>query len=293
MKKIFSVLLIILIITGVLTACHSDKEESSATVLDTISYTYDGAYAFDDITIRAYKDLCKAVVNTEGEVRINPGVFDDTMQLFYTSFPLNALVDKIEATSGAYNISYKNAETAHSDTLYFIEKVHNVYENTEESDAVKAVKIYNKIASSIKVSENSAINCYETIMKGEGTSYSYSNMFEYVLQQNGINAYHVLCETESGESKAISAAELGGELFYFDLFAEFEDNGGKLLKFFGMTTEDVQSYGIKSMIYTNRQTADDASDLRFEACRNCSSFEIKDSELLVTKDGGEIVQIAL
>ena len=293
MKKILSLLFCTVIIVGVFAACHSDKEEASATVLDTISYTYDSAYAFDDITTRAYTDLCKAVVNTEGEVRINPGVFDDTMQLFYTSFPLNALVDKIEATSGAYKISYKNAETAHSDTLDFIEKVHNVYENAEESDAVKAVKIYNKIASSIKVSENSAINCYETVMKGEGTSYSYSNMFEYVLQQNGINAYHVLCETESGVSKAISAAEFGGELFYFDLFAEYEDNGGKLLKYFGMTTEDVKNYGIKSMIYTNKQTADDASNLRFEACRNCKAFEIKGSELTVTKNDGNIVQVAL
>ena len=293
MKKVISVLLSIVVIAGVFSACQSEKGESSATVLDSVSFTYDGAYSFEDVTVRAYEDLCKAVIHSEGEVRINPSVFDDTMQLFYTSFPLNALVDKIEATPGAYKITYKSEKTAHSNTLDFIEKVHSVYPNAEESDAVKLVKIYNKIASSIKISQNTAINCYETIMTGEGTSFSYSNMFEYVLQQNGFKAYHILCENESGESKAISAAELDGKLYYFDVYAEFEDNGGKLLKYFGLTSAQLEKLGYKNLIYTNRQQAQKAEDNRFSALRNCTKWEIDGENLLVTDKNGKVVQIAL
>ena len=294
MKKYISVILcFVLLSLSFLSCSKSAQDGNSATVMDTLSYTYDSAYAFDDITVRAFEGLCEAVVHGNEEVRINPSAFENTLQLFYTSFPLNALVENIEATDGAYKITFRNSETAHSDTLKFIEKVHNVYPNTEESDAVKLVKIYNKIASSIKPSDNSAISCYETIMTGEGTSFSYSNMFEYVLQQNGIKAYHILCEKKDGSSKAISAAELGGEIYYFDVFAEYEDNGGKLLRYFGMTSEDVKSTGIKSTIYTNREAAAQASDLRFEALRDCASWEIKDENLSVTDKNNKIVQIAL
>jgi len=291
MKKITALIIGVCLIAGLFSACG--KNENSATVLDTISYTYDSAYHFDDLTVSSYEDLCKAVVWSKEEVRINPSVFDNAMQLFYTSFPLNALIDKIEATSGAYVISYKNKETAHNDVLEFIKKIHGIYQNSDESDTEKLIKIYNNIASSIKVSENSAISCYETIMTGEGTSFSYSNMFEYVLQQKGINAYHILCEDESGSSKAMSAAEINGEMYYFDVFAEYENNKGTLLKYFGMNSEELEKLGYKNLIYTNRQEAAKADGNRFSALRNCTRWEIEGEKLVVTDDDGNIVQVAL
>jgi hypothetical protein len=225
---------------------------------------------------------------------MNMGFIDDVLQMYYTSFPLNAIVESLTPSAeGILTIKYKNEDYS-SQVSDFVNKINEIEnESDEDDDTAYAIKLYNYIASSVKPSTEGSITCYETIMTGEGTSFSYSNMFEYLLQQKGIKAYHILCETESGESKAISAAELGGELYYFDIFAEYEDNGGKLLKYFGMTTDDAKTAGIKSMIYTNKVTAANASDLRFEACRDCEKWEIKSDKLLVAKKGGTIVQVAL
>ncbi len=293
MKKTISIILCIILVGLSLASCKSEKKESSANIADGTNYTYDSAYSFEDATIRAYRDLCRAVVLGNEEVRINSGFLDDVLQLFYTSFPLSALVEKIEPSESGYIIKYKSSD-AHKDALQFLEKVRSIKtEINNENDTVYAINLYNRIASSIKVSDNNSISCYETIMKGEGTSFSYSNMFEYLLQQEGIKAYHILCEDAGGNSKAISAAELDGKLYYFDMMSEYYDNGGKLLKYFGMTTADTEGTGLVNFIYTNHETADDASDLRFQACRTCTDWEIDSNNLFITRNDGEIVQVAL
>ena len=293
MKKTISIILCICLVALCLASCKASKEDSSATIADSVNYTYDSAYSFEDATIRAYKDLCQAVIMGSTEVRINAAFLEDVLQLFYTSFPLNALVSKISPSQSGYRIEYKSSDT-HKKAMAFLEKVKTIKSDiNSNNDTEYAIKLYNSISSSIKVSDNSAITCYETIMTGEGTSFSYSNMFEYLLQQRGIKAYHILCEDENGASKAISMAELDGNLYYFDVFKEFEDNGGSNLRYFGMITDDVTSYGLKNMIYTNRQAAADASDLRFDSLRNCQKWEIENEKLVVTAENGEIVQIAL
>ena len=293
MKKTVSIILCICFVTLSLASCKGSKEANSATIADSVSYTYDSAYTCDDATKRAYNELCKAVIMGNTEVRMNSAFLDNALQLFYTSFPLNALVEKISPSENGYKIEYKTPD-AHEKAMEFSEKIKTVKSELYSSnDTEYAINLYNSIASSIKVSDNSAITCYETIMTGEGTSFSYSNMFEYLLQQKGIKAYHILCEDESGASKAISMAELDGNLYYFDVFKEFEDNCGSSLKYFGMITDDISSYGLRNVIYTNRQEAADASDLRFDALRKCKKWEIKKEFLIITTENGEIVQIAL
>ena len=293
MKKTISIIICICLVALSLASCKAKEEESSADISDSVKYTYDSAYSFDDATIRAYKDLCKAVITGDGEVRINSGFIDDVLQLFYTSFPLSALVKSIEPADAVYKIEYKSEE-AHNDALQFLEKIKEIKSDCAGSTKTEyTINLYNKIASSVKISENASISCYETVMKGEGTSFSYSNMFEYLLEQNDINAYHILCEDMGGRAKAISAAELDGKLYYFDLFSEFNDNGGKILKYFGMTSDDCSQIGLQNFIYSNKETSADASDLRFQACRFCSEWEINDENLVVTRSDGEIVQVAL
>ena len=293
MKKIIAVLTVLCIAVAVFSACGKDKKSDAQN--NSVLYTYDSAYSFEDASIRAYSELCEAVVKGDSEVRMNMGFIDDVLQLYYTSFPLKFIVESLNPSAeGVLSIKYKDEEKHINQANDFISKIASIKEEAEdESDIAYAVKLYSYIALSVKPSANSSVTCYETVMTGEGTSFSYANMFEYLMQQKGIKAYHILCETDSGESKAISAAELGGELYYFDLYSEYEDNGGKLLKFFGMTSEDVKNSGIKSTIYTNKQTAADASDLIFEACRECKSWEIKKNNLLITKNDGNVVQIAL
>ena len=294
MRKTISILLCVCIISALFISCKKDNAKNAETVYDNITYSYDSAYSYDEATVRTYQELCEAVVKGEEEIRINEGMLDNALQLFYTSFPLSVLVDNIEPSNGAYTIKYKNKEEHNNNVYSFIQKLSDIKEKcNSDNDTIYAINVYNYIASSIKISENTAISCYETIMKGEGTSFSYSNMFEYLLQQKGIKACHILCEDMGGNSKAISAAELEGELYYFDLFGEYYDNSGKLLKYFGMTTDDAQNFGLQSFIYTNQSTAADSSDLRFQACRNCTEWRIDGQKLLITRNDDEIVQIAL
>ena len=292
MKKTISIFLCVCLVVLSFVSCKSKKDDS-ATIADETNYTYDAAYSVGDATVRAYKDLCKAVVSGSSEIRINSGFLDDVLQLFYTSFPLSALVERIEPVDAGYKIVYKYSD-AHNNALKFLEKVNSIKSDVDDNnETVYAINLYNKIASSIKISENNSISCYETVMKGEGTAFSYSNMFEYLLQQKGIKAYHILCEDAAGNSKAISAAELDGNTYYFDLMSEYYDNGGKLLKFFGMTTADAEEIGLCNFIYTNRSTAEDLSDLKFESCRYCEKWELDGKDLLITRNDEEVVRIAL
>lgn len=294
MKKAIAVFLCAFMFSSLFISCKKDDGKNAYTVYDTLSYNFDSAYAYDDATVRTYKDLCDAVVKGREEIRINAGVLDNALQLFYTSFPLSVLVEDIKPSGSAYIIRYKNKETLDDDVYKFIESVNNIKGKcNNENKTVYAIKLYSYLSSSVKISENTGISCFETITKGEGTSFSYANMFEYLLQQNGIKAYHILCEDMGGNSKAISAAELDGKLYYFDLFSEYNDNQGKLLKYFGMTTEDAQNFGLHKFIYTNHNTADDASDLKFEPCRICREWEIDGDNLLITRSDDKIVQVAL
>ena len=291
MKKTISIIICICIVALSFASCKSSNEIGK--LENDVYYTYDSAYTCNDSTFRAYSDLCKAVIMGDSEVRINPSFLEDVLQLFYTSFPLNALVSSIQPLEAGYKIEYKSSDP-HKEAMQFLEKTDKIKSDSYSyNDTEYAINLYSKIASSIKTSDNASISCYETVMKGEGTSFSYSNMFEYLLQRKGIKAYHILCEDENGASKAITMAELDGNLYYFDIFREFEDNGGKNLKYFGMITDDVTSYGLNNMIYTSREAAQDASDLRFDALRNCKKWKLKNENLIITTSNGDIVQIAL
>ena len=291
MKKTVSLIICICLIAGVFASCKGFG--NSATVYDLISYTYDSAYTCDDATVRTYEDICEAVVHGEKTVRINAGLLDGALTLFYTSFPLSVLVENIQPGDGAYIIKYKYEDHTKKVDDFILKKYDIATHCNNENDAVFTINLYNYIASSIKPSSDSSISCYETMMTGEGTSFSYANMFEYILQQRRIKAYHILCEDASGSSKAITAAELDGKLYYFDIYAEYEENGGKLFRFFGMTSEDLQSLGYKNMIYTSRETAAISDDKRFEALRNMAKWELADNGLTITDKSGKLVQIAL
>ena len=294
MKRIASLLLCAAFVCSAFFGCaKGEKKLNEKELFEFISYTYDSAYSFEDSVIRTYNDLCEAVVKGDKEVRMNEAVFDDTLQLFYTSFPLNYLVEGIQPTDAAFAITYKFDDHAQR-SKDFIQKIHQISVQCEnENETAFAVNLYNYIASSVIPSKNSAISCYETVMTGEGTSFSYANMFEYILQQRGINAYHILCEDENGNSAALSAAKLDGELYYFDVFKEYLDNKGKLLKYFGLTSAQLDEMGCSNTIYTNRFASDTALDSKFEKLGKCKDWKLDKEELLVTLDDGKVVHIAL
>lgn len=299
MKKILCIFLT-LVVAVCFFGCSKANEKDSDNGNSQIKYTYDSAYAyFDQSTIRGYESLCQAVVEGEEEIRLNVGMLDNIQNLFYTSFPLSKLVKSIEKNSdnSGILITYINEKSNHLKLVKeFCSKVDSIIkacEQDSQSDSAFAVRLYHYIASNIVESKNPSVSCYETIIDNQGTMFSYSNMFEYILRQKGIDAYHILAQDAAGQSWALSSAVLGGEIYYFDIMSEFYANSGTQLIYFAMTTSDVNAEGLTNLTYTNQQTASDSSDLHFDQCRSCKSWEINGNSLLVTRSDDEIIEIIL
>ncbi len=305
MKKVLSIILSLSLVLSLFCACSGKKTEEKEEEKPSLEFTYDAAYSsYDQSAINAYEKLCQCVLDYSGELRMNTGMLDSVLQLFYTSFPLSALVKdlKVNDDKSGVNLEYKYPEEEHrKKTQQFIDTVNDTFKKCSEGTTNKnvyALKLYNYIASSVKLSGgktdiDETVNCLDTVLNGVGSSFSYSQYFEYMLRMNGIPAYHVIASDAVGAGWGLCGAELDGQLYFFDILSEFYNNGGKKLIFFGMTSEDVKIEGLSGMKFTSGSLAPDASDLRFDICRRCDKWELDGAKLLITTKSGEIVEVAL
>lgn len=305
MKKFFSIILLFVFALSVFTACSKDDNQANNhtgedSVSAGIKYTYDAVYAdYSDSTVSAYESLCDAVVNYQNSVRMNLTMYDSVMRLFYTSFPLHALVKDIQVSedNSGISITYSLDKEEHLNAVKtFFDKVLQMKEaclTGAGSKAAYVLNVYHYVASHIVVSEDESILLYDTVMNGEGSSYSYSNLFEYLLLQNDIPAYHVLISDSTGKGLGVSQFELNGMLYYADVMNEYQQNAGELLTCFGMTTQELSALGFHTPQYSDQSAAQEANDLAFDFCRSCTAWEIKDNLLLVTNSDGIVVEYAL
>lgn len=299
MKKALSLLLTVALVALTFSACTGGNDNMDSSD-PTIKITYDSAYSnYDASVINGYQDICSAIIKGEASARVNTGMFSNIQRLVYTSFPLSHLVSSITVSSdkSGVDIEYKNDSDAHLALVKaFEDKINEIKDacgGDSANDSLYAVNLYNYIAKNIKVSDNDTISCYETIINGEGNSFTYSNMFEYLLLQKGIKAYHVIAYDMAQTPFGITQAVLGDGTYYFDIMSEFYANKGQNLVYFGMTTDDVKASGLNGMIYSNDEQAEDASNMDFDACRSCKSWELNGSSLLVTRADNEVVEITL
>lgn len=297
MKKILSFVLCVVVIACTFFGCSSAKSDNNQFNL---KYTYDSAYkSFDESVVRAYESVCSAIVSYEPEVRINVGMRENIQQLLYTSFPLIDLVEKLEEKDDGSGlvITYKNDEKTHKqsidDFVEIISDIQNECKIGQVSKTEYAIRVYNYISSHISISDDATVSLYQTITTSKGTSFTYSNMFEYLLLQSGIDAYHIIAEDALKSGWGLSYAVLDNKPYYFDVMSEYYDNQGTQLIYFGMTSDDVANEGLSNLMYTNHDTASDADELEFDVCRKCVSWEISDNKLLVTRADNKIVEIEL
>lgn len=303
MKRIISVVISTLLIVALLSACggkNEDKTTTSAAQERSLKYSYDAAYAgTDQSAVKAFESICDAVLHYQASVRMNTGLLEDALQLFYTSFPLSSLVKDIQNSEDGSGITilYQKQEAEHKKAVSdFQQKIFAIYDECMKGTTNKtlyAIRAYHYVAEHIQESDDISVRVLDTVINGKGTSFSYANLFEYLLQQADIPAYHVLGSDLSGKGWGLSCAELDGELYYFDMMSEHYANEGAQLVFFGMTSEDVKNEGLLDLQFTNRQKATDASDMRFDMCRRCSEWEIDGANLVIHTKGDEHIQIAL
>lgn len=298
MKKILSFILCLALVAGVFYGCSSDKKGEENNLK--LSFTYDSAYKnYDESVIRAYQTVCKAIVNYDDEVRINVGMRERIQQLLYTSFPLIDLVDKLEEKKdgSGLSVTYKNDEATHKQNIADFEKIicdiQTQCKMGQVSKTEYVIRVYNYVSSHITVSDDMTVSTYQTIVGGKGTSFTYANLFEYLLLQSDIEAFHVLGEDASKTGWGLSGAVIDSNFYYFDVMSEFYANKGTQLLYFGMTSDDVKNEGLRNLMYSDKTKAADASELEFDVCRQCVSWKIADNKLLITRADNKTVEIEI
>ena len=296
MKKLLSLMMAVSLIVGVFAGC-SAKEEAEAYQLQ---YTVDGAFSdCGESALSLYNTLCKGVEQHEETIRLNTGMLDEVTELFYTSCPLTYLVKTItvnEDNSGV-TVTYHNDADKHQELVNtFAEKLEEMLTACQYhhvSDAVFAVNAYHYVAEHIQVSDNPSVTLFESVVNGTGNAFSYSAVFAYLLQLAGISACHMTASDAAGAAWCVSGVALDDGFYYCDVMSEFYANNGQQLTCFGMTAEELENTGLHDVRLVNNGELPAADNPRFDACRFCKAWEIKENALLITRSDDVVVEIAL
>lgn len=271
------------------TGCSSKHQEQVSLNLITADSHYEN---IDESSYRAYEKLCSAVINGDSTAKFNTALLDDVNQLFYTGFPLNALVDdiKVSQDNSGVTISYKNDAEAHKKLVSeFSEKISMILDKCKKDGAVADRIVFNAytyITSNFTV-DNSIVTVYDTAMQGRGTSAAINSLFEYLVLLCGGRASHML--NLNGSLTVVSMVEFKSVNYYFDPAREIEKNSGKALVYFAMDDSRVAEYAPGSFIYTNQDKAPKIIDKNFEKLKTSVSFTFDDKQITVDcKDNGQI-----
>ena len=301
-KRLIALILCVALTSLVFASCSNGSEKAEEKEATLKFNVFDSAYSsYDSSIVSAYENLSKAVFNGETSLRFNTGMYDSVIQLFYTSYPLNVLVDSIDINDdrSGVTIKYKqDADDVKQKCIDFAAKVNEILtacKSGKVNKKVFAINAYNYISKSVKQSDREQITAYDTIMTGEGDSFTVSGALEYILRQGGVDCAHILAEDAVGSGWGLTMCTLDGESYLLDPMTEFLANKGELLCYFGMTNDDAKAEGLKNFIYSNREKAPVCDNPYFDACRMCSAWEISDDNknLLVTRKDGNVVEIAL
>ena len=289
LKRIISLFLSAVVIVCAFYGCSSKQQEHSLVNLITADSHYEN---IDESSYRAYEKLCNAVINGESSAKFNISLLDDVNQLFYTGFPLNALVDEIrvEEDKSGVAISYKNDADTHKQLVSeFSGKIENMLEKCKEENANSDRVVFNAytyVTSNFTV-DNSIVTVYDTVIEGRGTSAAINSLFEYLVLLSGGKASHML--NLKGSLTVVSMVEFKGVNYYFDPAREIEKNSGKALVYFAMDQSRVGKYAPGRFTYTNQDNAPKITDREFEKLESSVSFTVGDNEISVNlKDNGQM-----
>lgn len=288
MKKVISVILAIAVVVLSLSACSSKKDDAEFNI--DLKFTYDSIYSdFDESSIRAYNDLCKAVLDYKEEVRINTAMLDDVLQLFYTSCPFYALTESVNVNSdnSGFSISYKfDKKTTQEKIKQFNDKIVEIEKECglgKVSDSFYTLNAYNYVSKNMNVVETSTLAMLDTVLEGKGNIFVYASLFEYLLLQKDIMAFHIIAEDAVGTGWGLSSARLNGNIYYFDMATEHYSNGGNGINYFAMNSNDVKNEGLKNLKYSSQGSAFESVASDFNACRTAKEWSLEGSTLKIVQ----------
>lgn len=281
MKKVFSVLLAISMVMVTLCACS--KGESEKNYMNRI--THDTHYSsLGESTVRAYEKLCTAVLNGETQVKFNTQIFDDVNQMFFTSFPLNTLVESIKLISdnSGIELTYKNDIDAHKKLIDdFYSKVDEILNSCDYKNVSKdrlIFNIYTYITNHFQI-DNSVLSVYDTIITGKGAPSCINSCFEYLILSAGGEASHIM--NSIGKGAIASYVKLGSINYYFDAAKEIETSGGKALKYFAMNDERASQYVTGPFKFTDKTAVDPVLNDTYSYLQNSVSYTVEGDNITV------------
>lgn len=294
MKKIISVFISICIVVAVFAGCSKDKADEQ---VRNLPITYDSHYAaYDTSAMSAYENLCNAVIKGEKEVKYNIRMLDSVNQLYYTGFPLNALVESIDIMpdSSGVKITYKNDIEAHLQLVAdFNARVNEILTacglgTVDNSRFV--FNVYDYIIRNFEI-DNSVVNAYDVIMQGKGVKSAVNSVFEYLVLCGGGKASHAV--SYDNTPNMISLVNFNNDWYFFDPASEIEDNAGKALKYFGMNDKRIAAYISGQLEYTDGMPVGTVTDDKYSKLENSSSYEAKNDEITVVLSNDEIIVLDL
>lgn len=301
MKKIISLLLCALLILGTFMGCSGkkDNEDTSAPNGVAISYTVDAHNSYiNQSAVRAYETLCEAVINGSSSALFNTSLIDDVNRLFYSDFPLSYLVNRLEINSdnSGVNIIYDNDTEKHLEAVaVFRERLGSILSECgygKVNNNVLILNLYSYITKNTVLTSKSSYS-YDVIVNSLGYSFSLAGAFSYLLNQAGIKASVVHSTNENGICYMVET-EFKGDKYIFNPFFEADENEGKALCYFALDYSELADMGFKDIKYSNGDgVAFDDNENRFEQFRNSVAYILEENNLSVTKNNGEIVQVAL
>ncbi len=284
MKRLFSIVLACLLVLGVFSACSKQEsgEESRS-----LKITYDAHYEnMSESSVRAYTALCEAVMNGEEEAAFGHTMTDDVNTLYYTSFPLSALVSELHQTedTNGFKIVYANDADAHKELVEeFSKKVFEIQDACglgSVSNDRFVFNLYTYICENVTF-DDTVLAPYETIMNGSGSLQSISQAFEYILCQSGIKASHIT-NFDSGVN-VLSAVYFSNAWYLFCPALEIKNTEGKGLEYFAMSFERASTtLGVDTLTYSDLTEVDPTyfAETEYDKLESATSY---------TDDSGDIV----
>lgn len=297
MKKFLSIFLSATIIFTVFAGCSASNGKSS------LDITLDSNIEMQSDVVKAYKSVCKAIMQGKETVDFSKDIEYDVNLLLKSQFPLINLVDYIRYNekNEIYDISYKNSVEEHKTLVKnFSDKCNSIIKTAKEtaknSDVLFVMNIYKYFAQSIKDKTQTG-NSYMAIMNNSGQSSAVSSAFEYILIQSGINAAHIIGSTKDGAYAVWSAVEIDDKYYFFDPYSESVKNGGNGLRYFGQTLQDKVNDGYSEECLTIvDEEAPECTDERFEIFKNSIVWAVDESDnskVNITYSDGNYKQISV
>ena len=249
----------------------TQADNVTETTVSGIENTADGENKFNLTNIRrsglsqkqyeAYKVIIGGMDLGKTQIKVDltdaAGSYNRVRSALWSGYPLYALVQDMYYSHNTkmLNITYAKSGSELTNAIKaFYDKVGTIVtkELLAKDNFSKTLLIYDYVAGGTPSGDSTA-TVYDFIMNGKGTDIGFSMAYEYLLGLAGVECNHVSGEVGDRQI-SLTQVKIGNSFYYMSPYKEASENGGKKLKFFGMTDERAKTAtGAKEFFSVNNE----------------------------------------